>query len=276
MKRRLLNLSDVYGLIGKKLLHSFSPKIHSLLLKEMDLEGRYNLYEIEEEKLEESFLNLKNIGVKGLNVTIPYKVKIINYLDKLSDEAVKIGAVNTIQFLNGKALGYNTDYFGFKLTIEKYGVRVKNTRALILGTGGAARVVYHYLVDSGVSEVAFCSRDIKNVKMDSDKKIISYGDIKYENNFDLLINCTPCGMYPDTGVSPIAEEEIEKFSTIIDLIYNPKETLLIKYGKERGLKTINGLYMLVAQAYASQCIWNLREITVNDIIIDNIVAIMTN
>ncbi|EYE89681.1 shikimate 5-dehydrogenase [Fervidicella metallireducens AeB] len=269
-------MSDVYGLIGKKLLHSFSPKIHSLLLKEMDLEGRYNLYEIEEEKLEESFLNLKNIGVKGLNVTIPYKVKIINYLDKLSDEAVKIGAVNTIQFLNGKALGYNTDYFGFKLTIEKYGVRVKNTRALILGTGGAARVVYHYLVDSGVSEVAFCSRDIKNVKMDSDKKIISYGDIKYENNFDLLINCTPCGMYPDTGVSPIAEEEIEKFSTIIDLIYNPKETLLIKYGKERGLKTINGLYMLVAQAYASQCIWNLREITVNDIIIDNIVAIMTN
>lgn len=269
-------MSDVYGLIGKKLSHSFSPKIHSLLLERMGLEGSYNLYEIEEEKLKESFLSLKGIGVKGLNVTIPYKVKIINYLDKLSDEAVKIRAVNTIQFLNGEALGYNTDYFGFKLTVEKYGVKVKNTRVLILGTGGAARVVYHYLVDSGASEVAFCSRDIKNVKMNNDVKIISYSDIKYEKDFDVLINCTPCGMYPDTGVSPIAEGEIQKFSTIIDLIYNPMETLLIKYGKERGLKTINGLYMLVAQAYASQCIWNLRKITVNDKIIDNIVEIMTN
>lgn len=261
-------MSNFYGLIGEKLGHSFSPKIHNLILKDTNLNEVYNLFEIKKEDLECALNGLKALGCRGLNVTIPYKVEAIKYLDKLSPEAEKIGAVNTISFNNGELTGYNTDYNGFGESLKKSSINIKNKNAVILGTGGASKAVVQYLIDNSINEIVFVSRTPKKPCNISNFQIISYNDIEKLKNQDLIINCTPCGMHPDVLDCPVDKNTLNKFNTAIDLIYNPSETVFLKQAKELNIKAINGLYMLVAQAVAAQEIWRgikLENILVNEI-----------
>ncbi|MDW8800432.1 shikimate dehydrogenase [Clostridium sp. A1-XYC3] len=249
-------MSNFYGLIGEKLGHSFSPQINKLILEKMKLKGEYNLFEIKKENLQKALEGLKALEAKGVNVTIPYKIEIIKYLDKLSKEAEKIGAVNTISFSNGILTGYNTDYHGFGASLKNGQIDICNKDAVILGTGGASKAVVQYLIDNGIKDIIYISRDPKNgLKKIKDFKIMSYKDMDNLGAKDIIINCTPCGMYPEVECCPVNQESLSRFSVAVDLIYNPDQTIFLKKSEELGLKTVNGLYMLVAQAVAAQEIW---------------------
>lgn len=252
----------VYGLIGEKLGHSHSPQIHDLILKHMGLNGTYNLFQVKKGNLKFAIDGLKALNAKGVNVTIPYKVDIMTYLDEISNEAGSIGAVNTIDFNQGILKGYNTDYYGFGATLKNFNVPVKGEKAVILGTGGASKAVRQYLIDNGIKEIIYVSRN-KEKKL-GDFRVIEYSEIKDVTDSRVLINCTPCGMYPNIKECPIKKEEIRNFSYVVDLIYNPEETLLLRYAKEEGLVAVNGLYMLVSQAVKAQEIWQKRKLSLED------------
>lgn len=263
------SVNNLYGLLGEKLGHSFSPHIHSLIMQKLDIKGYYHLFEVEKEKLEYAVTGFKNLNIKGVNVTIPYKTEIIQYLDETSEEAQKIGAVNTICFDKDKAIGFNTDYYGFGMMMNKFDIKIKNKNAVILGTGGASNSVAQYLLDSGIDKITFVSRDINKARSKfKDFEVIEYEDIKNLKNHQLIINCTPCGMYPDTQKCAVEKEVINSFDCAVDLVYNPSETLFLKYAKAMGLKAVNGLYMLVGQAVKSQEIWN--NVQIGEAIVDEI------
>lgn len=264
-------MAGLYGLLGKKLEHSISPKIHSLIFRELSIDGCYHLFEVDEDKLKDAVFGLAAVKAKGVNVTIPYKVQVMDYLHHISPEAKKIGSVNTICFSDGYTAGCNTDYYGFGMMLDRNGIDVKGKTAVILGTGGAARGGIQYLVDNGIKDLILVSRDIstlKNTDKLKDFNAVSYDKINTLKDTDIIINCTPCGMHPNTGSSPVEKCILNNFSTAVDLIYNPKETLFLKYARESGLKAVNGLYMLVGQAAAAQEIWNNIKISTD--IVDRI------
>jgi shikimate dehydrogenase len=235
-----------YGLIGQKLSHSKSPEIHMLIKKALQLEFSYELIEISREEIESTLTEFD-----GLNVTIPYKEEVIQHLESLSAEAEKIGAVNTVF----RKKGYNTDYFGFGKMLTINGVNLDDKKAVVLGTGGASKAVVQYLKDKGCQEVKLVSRTKRS------QEIMGYDELlTYQGH--LIINATPVGMYPEVERCPIKEEVLDNFNVAIDLIYNPMETLFLKQAKSKGLKVMNGLYMLIAQAVKAQELWH-------DITIDN-------
>lgn len=244
MKGIIGDLMEKFGLLGEKLTHSMSPEIHKEILKSINKKGSYDLIETSKEKLNNHIKNYK-----GLNVTIPYKIDIISELEDLSQVAKKIGAVNTIY----KNTGYNTDYFGFKKMLEIYNIDVKDKKVYILGTGGASKAVYQYLVDYKAKSIVFISRNKKG------KDIIGYEELENING-DIIINTTPVGMYPKISNTPVDSNIIEKFSVAIDLIYNPIETKFLEIAKKNNLTIINGLYMLIGQAVKAQEIWQEEKI----------------
>ncbi len=223
-----------FGLIGRKLGHSFSAEIHSKLA-----EYNYELYPIEPDKLDEFF---KKSDFKAINVTIPYKEKVMPYLYYIDPLAIKIGAVNTVINKNGKLYGYNTDFFGMTQMILKSGIEVKGKTAAILGSGGTSKTAVTVLSDLGAEKCYVVSRN-------SDDKSISYSDLySIADNIDIILNTTPCGMFPDSENCAVEIEKFKNLSGVIDVIYNPLNTKLTLDAKKRNIKTVNGLYMLVAQA----------------------------
>lgn len=263
-------MEKLFGLIGEKLGHTHSPMIHKKILNDINLKGHYGLFQVRRQNLKYVITGLKALGYNGVNVTIPYKTEIMKYLDSLSPEAEKIGAVNVIKIdENGTATGYNSDYFGFGMSLINANININGEGAAVLGTGGASKAVVQYLKDNGIKEITIVTRNKLSAKeIYPDEKIITYEDIKYINNCSIIINTTPVGMYPNIGNSPIDKKYLSKFSTAADLIYNPLQTLFLKDAHEVGLKTLNGIYMLVAQAVKSQEIWN--DTTISPHIIDNI------
>jgi shikimate dehydrogenase len=241
----------LYGLIGENLGHSMSPQIHSMLLEALAIQGHYNIFQVKKHKLSEAVYGLSALGAVGANVTIPYKVSIMKYLDFLSPEAQKIGAVNTLSFKDGEIRGYNTDYHGFKRALEVASIDITGKRAVILGTGGASKAVCQCLMDNGASDMVLVSRS----PIQGNIKAISYEELKYLKGWDIIINCTPVGMYPNMEDSAADKQVISHYSSAVDLIYNPSETLFLKCARELGLPHANGLYMLVSQAAAAQEIW---------------------
>ena len=239
-----------YGLIGKSLSHSFSKKYFT---EKFDNQGLIDseYINIEIETIEEFVEKVKELNPQGLNVTIPYKELIIPYLDDLDEVAEIIGAVNTIVFKNGKLKGYNTDAFGFHQSIKPF-FKSQHERALILGTGGASKAVEYVLKQYGV-EVMFASRN------DSKDNVLNWNDIN-ENAIKhhlLIINCTPLGMFPNIASKPVIPYlSLTERHLLVDLVYNPDETLFLKLGKENGAKVINGLTMLQQQAEKSWSLWN--------------------
>lgn len=240
------------GLLGEKLAHSQSPEIHQKLLEEKGLTGTYELIELPRATFTEDFHRLKGFGYHGLNVTIPYKETILPLLDELSPEARDIGAVNTIAFKGNRTIGHNTDYYGFLTLLNHCGLNVKGKEAVILGSGGASRAVTQVLLDNGIVDITYVSRSKNGVR--------GYFTISYDyfretdHQWDLIINCTPVGMYPQINQSPIPKKSI-RAEYIIDLIYNPEKTLLLKYAEELGIKNCNGSIMLLEQARKAQEIW---------------------
>lgn len=233
-------------LIARKLSHSFSKPIHNELA-----DYSYEYKEMEEEELQGFF---EKREFDGLNVTIPYKTTVMKYLDKISPEAEKIGAVNTIVKKDGALLGYNTDYYGFSYEIKEAGASVRDKEVVILGTGGAAKTALCVSTDMGAKRV----RSVTSAEIKS-------GDIEAYLGAQIVINATPVGMYPNTGVAPVDINLFPECEAVLDLIYNPSDTKLIQDAKRRGLKTANGLGMLVAQAKKACEIFTGEELGENRI-----------
>ena len=259
-------MSKRYGLLGRNLAHSISPKIHQLIFKYTKINGEYELYPTEHQKVGSFICNLEKYNISGLNVTIPYKKEIIKYMHVLSDKAEEIGVVNTIHKTTKGLIGYNTDYFGLSKMLECEGMYIQGKSALVLGSGGLARTVVTLLKDKNCADILLVSRNKDLAQKEfSEIETASYHELKESNKYDLLINTTPVGMYPDNNNCPIDEKIIKGFLEVVDLIYNPFETMLLKSAKRNGAKIVNGLYMLVAQAVYSQEIWNGFDIS-DDII----------
>ena len=218
------------GLLGRKLGHSYSPQIHNLL-------GDYSyvLFEKEPEELENF---LRNGDFSGLNVTIPYKKEVIPYLSELSPTAKKMGCVNTVlRRSDGTLYGHNTDYFGFTSLVRHAGLSVAGKKVLVLGSGGASNTAVAALKDLGASPVVI-SRSGEN----------NYGNLHLHRDAAAIVNATPVGMYPNTGVSPIDLALFPHLEGVLDVIYNPARTQLLLDAEKLGIPRENGLWMLVAQA----------------------------
>ena len=244
---------DKYGLIGYPLGHSFSKNFFNQKFEDEGVDAVYENFEIPSVEVMQEVVD-KNPNLRGLNVTIPYKQKVIPFLDSITPEAQAIGAVNVIKVMHirKKTLlkGYNSDVIGFTKSIEPM-LEKFHKKALILGTGGASKAIDYGLRSLGL-ETVFVSR----FKRDN---TIQYADITPEvvKEYNVIINCTPCGMYPHADECPMLPYEAMNEHTILyDLIYNPDQTLFMKKGAEYGANTKNGLEMLLLQAFASWDIWN--------------------
>ena len=247
---------DIYGLIGYPLGHSFSRNYFNQKFTDEGIDAKYENFEL---PTIESLLEVldSNPNLKGLNVTIPYKQKVISYLDNLTPEARAIGAVNVIKVThedNQTILkGYNTDVIGFTKSIEPMLEKIHN-KALILGTGGASKAIDYGLKALGLDTI-FVSRYQR-------PGTIQYEDITPDvvKEHNVIVNCTPCGMYPRTDECPkLPYEAMDSHTILYDLIYNPDETMFMKRGAAYGANTKNGLEMLLLQAFASWEFWNSTE-----------------
>lgn len=246
-----------YGLIGYPLGHSFSKNFFNQKFESEHIDAQYINFEIPSIKDFKDVLKF-NPELHGLNVTIPYKEQVIPYLDDLDEDARLIGAVNVIKFARGflgktKLIGYNSDVIGFRRSIEPL-LTDYHRRALILGTGGASKAVFHGLKQLGV-ESTFVSRTAK-------EGCITYADLTREmmDRYTVIVNTTPLGMFPNVDSCPdIPYEWLTPNHLLYDLLYNPDETLFMRRGKERGAVVKNGLEMLLLQAFAAWEIWNDKK-----------------
>lgn len=254
---------EFYGLLGEKLSHSLSPKINKIILEKNNTEGAYKLFEIPKGKLDNFVEAVKLLKIKGFNVTIPYKESIMKYLDCISEEASRIGAVNTVMLKDNKLYGYNTDYFGIEVMIKSKNINIKNKTAVILGSGGACKAVITYLLDNDIEKIYIVSRTPESVNLNNiDKRIsiINYDELANISGY-LIINTTPVGMYPNSNKSAVGNNIMKNFDVAVDLVYNPMKTRFLQIAIEEGKVAIGGLHMLVGQAVKSQAIFNDREIS---------------
>ena len=216
-----------FGLLGARLGHSLSPQIHQEVFRQLGMEATYELIEVPVEKLADKVAELRKT-YRGLNVTIPHKVSVMDSLDHIAAEARAIGAVNTVLFDNGGAAGFNTDYFGFaRLLMQAHSITV-------------------------------ISRVIENAPEDirAHYTVKTYEDLKVLGG-DLLINCTPVGMFPKTDASPVDGTVMDHFAAAVDIT---AETKFMKLARQQGKTAVNGLFMLVAQAVAAEEIWLGRKL----------------
>ena len=220
-----------YGLVGKKLGHSLSPEIHNYIFDKLGVEAEYSLYEIEDGK--DILKLMKEKGIKGFNITIPYKEIVMSQLDFISEEAEKIGAVNLVKIKNGKSYGYNSDYYGVIEMLEKHGVKVKGKICYVLGSGGASKSVIVALHDLGAKEIVVVTRDVESKRRELKNRFRNIEVVSYENIIggDIVVNTTPLGMYPNIDSSPLDEEILKRFDIAVDVVYNPKTTKFLQLAK---------------------------------------------
>lgn len=226
------------GLLGRSLKHSFSPEIHHRIAELTGIPYAYSIFEKEPEEVGDF---LQNGDWTGLNVTIPYKERVMEFCDEISEEARQIGAVNTLVRREGKIFGYNTDYFGFRKSLEQTCVEVRGSKATVLGSGGASKAVCRVLEDMGASRVDVVSRTGK----------LNYENLREHKDADILVNTTPVGMYPNNGRAPVFPASFPNLKWAVDVIYNPLRTNFLCQAKKAGIEELSGMKMLVLQAAAS-------------------------
>lgn len=265
--------TQLYGIIGYPVRHSFSPYMHNAAFQKLKLNALYLAFEVPPENLRDALLGIKALGIRGVNVTIPHKETCIPFLDEVYPTAKLIGAVNTICVREGRLIGYNTDGKGFILALEKIlKVRPKGKTFFILGAGGAARAIGFSLIQEGAKEIAFYDIvrskaedlviDLKQNFPNAKIKLISNLPNYPLKEFDCLINATPVGMKKNDPL--IIEPKVFYPKLVVcDLIYNPPQTPLLKFAKSKRLKTMNGLGMLLYQGVLSWELWTGKKAPVS-------------
>lgn len=243
----------MYGIIGNPLEHSWSPAYFAKKFEQLGIRATYEKFPLKDIGQFPELLQ-QHPKLQGLNITIPYKEKIIPYLNELSPAAAKIQSVNCVQIINGKTIGHNTDVTGFGTSLDHFLPANFSSKAFILGTGGASKAVAAVLKSRKI--------DFQFVSRRKQPKTLLYEDINAAviQSHLLIINTTPSGMWPETETAPeIPYNLVTKHHFLFDLIYNPEETLFLKKGKLQGASTVNGLEMLIGQAEASWRIWTMQR-----------------
>ncbi len=223
-----------YGLIGEHLPHSFSKEIHEMLAG-----YEYTLCELQQDELSDF---LKRREFCGINVTIPYKERVIPFLDEISPEAAAIGAVNTIKNIDGRLFGYNTDFEGMRELFQKNGISPEGKKAAILGSGGTSKTAKALLQSFGATEILTVSRTKKDGGISFEELYRDHHDV------EILVNTTPVGMFPNNDSCPVSLSNLPSLVGVIDAVYNPLLTRLVMEAKERKIPAAGGLYMLIMQA----------------------------
>lgn len=259
--------TNIVGLIGHPVEHSFSPPMHNAAFKALDMDYAYVAFDVDPSDLKSAIEGAQSLNIKGFNVTIPHKIDVMQDLDELDEVAELIGAVNTIDFKNLK--GYNTDGIGAIKAIEEV-TPVKDKNVIVAGAGGASRAISFYLAKYGASSITVLNRNadkaqslagdilasdlIDDVKADSISKISSC-----LNDADILVNTTPLGMHPNVEESVATSEDMHEDLVVFDAVYNPHETLLLKEAVKAGAKPVYGIKMLLYQGAESFKIWTGSE-----------------
>ena len=256
-----------YLVIGNPIEHSLSPILHNYWIKENEINAIYEKKKLEEHELDDLILNIKNKKIDGINITVPFKKKIIPYLDKLSDEASNTQSVNTVYLDKGIIIGHNTDIIGLEIGLKKTNYNIKDKKILILGAGGVVSSIIYAVKKMKASEIIVSNRTQSKAenlkKIFSDLKIAKWGEVP---DFDVVINATSIGL----NVKDIIDldfSKIGKNKLFFDVIYNPKETNFLNMGKKLGNITENGKLMFIYQASAAFEIWHGVKPKINDDII---------
>ncbi len=259
---KLTRKTRIYGVIGNPIGHSLSPHLQNAGFAARRMDAIYLPFLVE--RLPDFIEAIKPLGIKGFSVTIPHKERIINYLDDCDALARAIGAVNTVVVRgNGKLYGYNTDYVGVLQTLERR-VRLRGSRVLIVGAGGAARAVAFALAQSGAS-VFICARRQKKARAIAEAvggSLVEWNSLHRES-FDAIVNATPVGMHPFENESPLEARDLN-CKLVFDTIYRPRMTKLLQMAKRRGIETVSGVEMFVAQGVAQWEIWTGRRAPVKE------------
>ena len=254
-----------FGLLGRVLGHSLSPQIHAAIFRALGSQDTYTLLEREPDQVA-AFVRENREGLTGSNVTIPYKETVISYLKDIAPEAEKIGAVNTLFFTPEGVKGYNTDYMGFDRMLQAAGISLTGKRVTVLGNGGAAKAVLQVVADRKAETVQILSRHPQQAKASQQHFLAQQPDARVrlyaeaQPGRQVVITPTPVGMFPKVGVSPVPADFTVGAEAAVDIIYNPREPQFLADARKNGAKTCNGLYMLVAQAVASEEIWQQRKL----------------
>ena len=264
--------TNIVGLIGHPVEHSFSPPMHNAAFDELGLNYAYVAFDVNPDNLKTAIDGAKSLNIKGFNVTIPHKIEVMQYLDELDEVAGLIGAVNTIDFKNLK--GYNTDGIGAVRAIEE-ATSIKDKNIVVAGAGGASRAISFYLAKFGASSITILNRNVNKAQNLASDVLASdlIGDVKsdsiseinnYLNGADILVDTTPLGMDPHIDDEPIAKaENMHEDLVVFDAVYNPNETVLLKEAIKAGAKPVYGIKMLLYQGAESFKIWTGRDAPVS-------------
>ena len=267
---KTVNKKDIFGLVGRKLLHSFSPLMHNYFFQRENIYAEYFLFEVEPHRLKEAAGGILALGLRGVNVTFPYKEKVGDFLYRIDPLAEKIGAVNTIKVKQGHLIGYNTDGEGFiKSLKEKASFNPAGKKCLIVGAGGAAKSISMYLLKEkidflGIYDINYkksqkLRRRLKNFFSHTQVENLKTVNKKNLPSLDLIINATPLGLHPSDPLA-IPAALIKRGVLVYDLVYNPLETKLLKVARRKGARTMSGLWMLIYQGLRSLEIWLDRNL----------------
>jgi shikimate dehydrogenase len=272
--------TELIGLIGHPIKHSYSPYIQNYALEEMGIDCIYLAFDVVSENLRSSVNSVLTLSLKGINVTLPHKEKIIKYLDELSEEASIIGAVNTVVNDHGKLIGYNTDANGVLETLLPFKDKISGTKVTVIGAGGSARaVIYTLLRYFKPEEINIINRTHQradtlmnyfSLKMRYDSfhtfELFPPDNVETIKNSRLIINSTTIGMYPEIedSITDI-EDSFNEEQIVFDLIYNPTKTKFLRMAEEQGAKVVGGMTMLISQAAKSFQLWTGVEMPTVDI-----------
>ena len=263
-------MSKAFAVIGDPIDHSLSPNIHSAAFKEMDLDSSYIAYRIPKGELEEGIEGLKKIKIHGFNITIPHKIEMMKYLDKMDESCSLIGAVNTVTNKDGILKGYNTDMDGFLEPFKKKKLSITNTKVLLIGSGGAARAIVAAFAKEKAKSITIANRTLDNAntlsvfakKIGLNSNAIKIEDVKNTvKNYDIIVNATSVGLRNEPSV--ISLEGINEKTIVYDIVYMPMNTDFIKKAKEKNAIVIYGYEMLLGQAVRAFEIWHGMEAPYN-------------
>lgn len=253
--------TNIAGLIGHPVEHSFSPPMHNAAFNALNMDWTYVAFDVEPSNLKSAIDGARSLNIKGLNVTIPHKIEVMKYLDEIDEVARLIGAVNTIDFRNMK--GYNTDGIGAVKAIEEV-TSIKNKNVVVAGAGGASRAISFYIAKYGAESITILNRNVdkasnlaKDINLIDDVKPDSISQINdYVREADILIDTTPVGMHPNVDADAIVgAEDMHEDLVVFDAVYNPNETALIKQAIKANAKPVYGIKMLLYQGAESFKIW---------------------
>ncbi|MDM5302575.1 shikimate dehydrogenase [Bacillus subtilis] len=261
-------MKKLYGVIGNPIGHSMSPDIHNASLKDLGLDGHYHAFKVEEDDLEDAVKGIRALGVQGINVTVPHKVSIMDYLDHIDDSAKVIGAVNTVRREGDKLVGYNTDGEGFVKSLMKVLDKpISELSFLMIGAGGAARAIFTAIARNVPKKFDICNRTLEKAKQLTEstpsfqnKEVLSIKEAEERlEQYDVIIHTTSVGMYPNVNDVPISLQRAPSSAVVCDIVYNPIQTALLKEANQKGLKTLDGVGMFVEQAALSFQLWTGQE-----------------